>query len=89
MKLKLTVRGVSDEAVATRLFELVDRNGAHLPSFTLGAHVNVEIPGGFVRQYSLCNDSADATDTLLPSCERLTAKGDHIRCTTTSPPEMS
>jgi vanillate O-demethylase ferredoxin subunit len=35
--------------------ELVSANGAALPAFTAGAHIDVHLPGGLVRQYSLCN----------------------------------
>jgi vanillate O-demethylase ferredoxin subunit len=38
------------------LFELVAAQGAALPAFSAGAHVDVHLPGGLVRQYSLCND---------------------------------
>ena len=40
-------------------FELVDPNGAELPAFSAGSHIDVTIPGGFVRQYSLCNSSSE------------------------------
>jgi vanillate monooxygenase ferredoxin subunit len=40
-------------------FELVDVNGAALPGFSAGAHIDVHVPGGLTRQYSLCNDSAE------------------------------
>ncbi|MHA6195796.1 PDR/VanB family oxidoreductase [Pseudomonas wadenswilerensis] len=36
-------------------FELVAANGAALPPFTAGAHVDVHVAPGVVRQYSLCN----------------------------------
>lgn len=35
-------------------FELKHRDGAALPAFTAGAHVEVTVPGGLVRKYSLC-----------------------------------
>ena len=35
--------------------ELVPVEGTTLPAFTAGAHVDVHLPGGLVRQYSLCN----------------------------------
>jgi vanillate O-demethylase ferredoxin subunit len=35
--------------------ELVPVEGPTLPAFTAGAHVDVHLPGGLVRQYSLCN----------------------------------
>ncbi|MFD5512421.1 PDR/VanB family oxidoreductase [Streptomyces sp. NPDC059761] len=33
---------------------------AELPSWSPGAHVDVQLPSGLVRQYSLCGDPADA-----------------------------
>ncbi len=36
-------------------FELCLANGELLPAFTAGAHVDVHLPNGVVRQYSLCN----------------------------------
>jgi vanillate O-demethylase ferredoxin subunit len=36
-------------------FELVDPDGAPLPAFSAGSHIDVEVAPGLVRQYSLCN----------------------------------
>jgi len=44
------------EAADVQGFELVDPQGRELPPFTAGAHVDIEIAPGLVRQYSLCND---------------------------------
>ncbi|GGY16445.1 vanillate O-demethylase oxidoreductase [Pseudoduganella dura] len=46
-------------------FELVDPDGAALPPFTAGAHVDVHLPGGLVRQYSLCNDWRDSSRYVI------------------------
>jgi vanillate O-demethylase ferredoxin subunit len=43
------------EATDIHCFELVDPEGRELPPFTAGAHVDVEVEPGLVRQYSLCN----------------------------------
>jgi len=37
-------------------FELVDVHGGALPPFSAGAHIDVHLDAGLVRQYSLCND---------------------------------
>jgi len=37
-------------------FELVALDGAALPAFSAGAHIDVHLPDGITRQYSLCND---------------------------------
>ncbi len=34
-------------------------DGAPLPSFGAGSHIDVQLPGGLTRQYSLCNDSGE------------------------------
>lgn len=36
-------------------FELVPADDAPLPPFAAGAHIDVALPNGLVRQYSLCN----------------------------------
>lgn len=40
-------------------FELVAKGGGALPAFSAGSHVDVQVPGGLVRQYSLCNDPTE------------------------------
>jgi ferredoxin-NADP reductase len=37
-------------------FEFVHPAGKALPPFTAGSHIEVKLPDGLVRQYSLCND---------------------------------
>jgi vanillate O-demethylase ferredoxin subunit len=39
--------------------ELRPLAGQQLPAFAPGAHIDVHLPGGLVRQYSLCNDCAE------------------------------
>lgn len=47
------------EAEGICSFELVRTDGQPLPAFAAGSHIDVEIPGGTTRQYSLCNDPAE------------------------------
>ncbi|MDO9434951.1 PDR/VanB family oxidoreductase [Hydrogenophaga sp.] len=42
------------------VFELRTLDGAALPAFDAGAHVDVHLPEGVVRQYSLCNAPDEA-----------------------------
>ena len=39
--------------------ELVNATGVELPTFTAGAHIDVHLPNGLIRQYSLCNSPAE------------------------------
>jgi len=57
--LDVRVRSIVNEAIGVNCFELVDPHGRELPMFEAGAHIDVVIPGNFVRQYSLCNDPRD------------------------------
>ncbi|MBM7112857.1 PDR/VanB family oxidoreductase [Archangium primigenium] len=57
--LRLRVHRITSEAEGIRSYELVSPDGAALPAFEAGAHVDVQVPGGFTRQYSLCNDPAE------------------------------
>jgi len=42
-------------AIGICAYELADPQGRMLPPFSAGAHIDVEVRGGLVRQYSLCN----------------------------------
>lgn len=57
----LKVRVLTKQAIATDIcaLELVSCEGGPLPAFTAGSHIDVHLPGGFVRQYSLCNSPAE------------------------------
>lgn len=41
------------------LFEMRRKDGSELPAFTAGSHINLRVPNGLVRKYSLCSDPAD------------------------------
>jgi ferredoxin-NADP reductase len=57
--LDLRVRSVTYETDDILGFELVDPHGGALPGFDAGAHVDVHVAPGLVRQYSLAGDPAD------------------------------
>ena len=47
------------------LFELRDAGGKPLPEFSAGAHIAIQVPGGLLRKYSLCNDPAERDRYLV------------------------
>lgn len=61
----LKVARKTAEAENVQSFELVDPAGRPLPRFTPGAHIDVRVPGGKVRQYSLCNSAAERNRYLI------------------------
>lgn len=59
LTLSVLVQRKSIEAEDICSFELVSVVPAPLPAFTAGAHIDVYLPGGLVRQYSLCNSPSE------------------------------
>lgn len=57
--LQLRVTQIVQEIPSIRVFELTDPQGRALPPFSAGAHIDVHVPGGLVRQYSLCNSPTE------------------------------
>ena len=59
--MKLRVDGVQASTPDVSVFTLRHPRRTHLPAFTAGAHVDLRLPDGLIRQYSLCGDPADTT----------------------------
>lgn len=53
--IRVRVAARQDEALDICSLDLVPVDGSALPAFSAGAHIDVHLPGGLVRQYSLCN----------------------------------
>lgn len=63
----LTVR-VARKAVEAQdicTFELVAVDATALPAFSAGSHIDVHLPNGLTRQYSLCNDPGETHRYLI------------------------
>ncbi|MFJ9346258.1 PDR/VanB family oxidoreductase [Streptomyces sp. NPDC101237] len=68
LRLRVAARAtVADGVVQLRL------EGERLPGWEPGAHLDVVLPSGLVRQYSLCGDPADASSYTIAA--RLVADG--------------
>ena len=68
---RVKVRAIRDIALDTREFELIAADGRPLAPFSAGSHIDVQVPNGLTRQYSLCSNPADA------SCYRIAVKREH------------
>lgn len=83
--IKTIVDTVEDAGDGVKLFSLVDPDRWELPSFRPGAHIDLHLPGGLVRTYSLCNDPADNQRYLVAVKRERAGRGgsaqlhDHVR----------
>ena len=50
----------TDEAEGICGLELRPLPGQHLPAFSAGSHIELHLPGGLCRTYSMCNDPAES-----------------------------
>ena len=57
--MRLRLNAVRYEAERTVSLELSDPTGQKLPEWTPGAHLEIRLPSGVLRHYSLCGDPAD------------------------------
>jgi vanillate O-demethylase ferredoxin subunit len=73
--LTLKVERKIAEAEGIRSFELVDPSGRALPRFTAGSHLDVRVPGGKIRQYSLCNSAAEQHRYLIAVMRAESSRG--------------
>ena len=58
--LRVRVARKTVEAQGICSFELVAADGSELPAFDAGAHIDVHLGDGLVRQYSLCNNPRES-----------------------------
>lgn len=57
--LNVVVRKREEQGAHVVVLELTRADGSPLPTFDAGAHVDIHVAPGLVRQYSLCGDPAD------------------------------
>ena len=65
---------VTETAAATqdvRALRLARPDGGALPAWNAGAHIDIALPGGDTRSYSLVNTSPARTATQKPQCYRI------------------
>jgi vanillate monooxygenase ferredoxin subunit len=73
--INVTVRRIKDVATGIRSFELVPTTGELLPSFEAGAHIDVHLSGGLIRQYSLCGLPRPGDGYLIAVLATLDSRG--------------
>ena len=73
--LDVIVTRKTTEALGIASFELSAANGAPLPAFTAGSHIDVQIAPGLVRQYSLCNHPEERHRYVIGVLNEPTSRG--------------
>lgn len=63
--IKTVVAGIEEAGRGIKLFTLADPDQWELPPFKPGAHIDLHLPNGLVRTYSLCNEPADNTRYII------------------------
>jgi len=64
-KLRVVVKRRWQAAIDVTGLELAPLSGAHLPTFQPGAHIDLHLPNGLVRQYSITNGPGELTSYTI------------------------
>lgn len=73
LEVEISQRQQATEAIS--VFELRRPDGGDLPSFTAGAHVDVKIGDGLIRQYSLSNDPIETDRYVIAVLNEPASRG--------------
>lgn len=73
--LEVIVQAVRLEADRIHSYELRASDGAPLPAFTAGAHVDVHLPNGLVRSYSLANPPGETQRYVIAVNKETAGRG--------------
>ncbi len=76
---ELRVTRIEQVAKDVRLFELRTENGAALAPWEAGSHLDVEVDGGVVRQYSLCGNPQDVQRYCIAVRQDAVGRGGSLR----------
>lgn len=63
--IQMRLTAVIYAAEGTNIYELRRPGGAVVPSFTAGAHIDVHLPNGLIRQYSILNAQSETGRYLI------------------------
>jgi vanillate O-demethylase ferredoxin subunit len=73
LQVRVARKAIEAEDIVT--LELVAADGGALPPFSAGSHIDVHLPGGLVRQYSLCNDPRETQRYLIAVLREAASRG--------------
>lgn len=82
--LSLLVERATWEANGVLGLDLVHPDGGLLPEWQPGAHIDLTLPSGTIRQYSLCGDPADRTHYRIGILREEAGRGGSLEAHTTA-----
>lgn len=74
-RLEVRVRQIVREAEDINSYELVAADGTELPPFAAGAHIDVHLSSGHIRQYSLCNSPSERHRYVIAVLDQANGRG--------------
>jgi ferredoxin-NADP reductase len=74
-QLRLRVTSLTWEAEGVLSLRLRSVDGGSLPAWSPGAHLDLHLPGGLVRQYSLCGDPDDRSSWRVAVLREVASRG--------------
>lgn len=75
LTLRAVVKRKWQTATGITAFELAALDGRHLPTFQPGAHIDVHLPNGLSRQYSITNGPGELLSYTIAVKRELASKG--------------
>jgi len=75
LTLRAVVKRKWQTAIGITAFELAALDGKHLPTFQPGAHIDVHLPNGLTRQYSITNGPGELLSYAIGVKRDLASKG--------------
>ncbi len=73
--MKVFIKSKQIEADDIVSLELVPNEGASLPAFDAGSHIDLHLPNGLIRQYSLCNPPSESHRYLIAALKDPNSRG--------------
>ena len=69
------VKDIFKEAKDILRIELVRHNGSRLPQFNAGAHIDIFLPDGLIRQYSVCSNPKNKESYQIAVLKEVSGRG--------------
>jgi tetrachlorobenzoquinone reductase len=73
--MQVRVKRISFEAETIHSYELVAPGGGDLPAFTAGCHIDLHLPNGMIRSYSLVNDQSERNRYVVAVNKDVASRG--------------